>query len=99
LYQLKGRGKCCFHAIAKLSVEECQRFKVYFNLKKFKNAKITPKQFGRTEFFVVKTFRTQDLGCLVLIRIDEGEYVTEQFINHDHPVDELKLPYNLSRQR
>ena len=79
--------------IAKLTVKECQRFEDYF--KGVNHAKITPKQFGRTEFLVVKTFRTQDLGYSETMRIDEGEYVTEQFIKHDHPVDELKLPYKL----
>jgi len=48
--------------IAKLTMEEYTLFLAYFEDVNDDDewAKIGPKQFGDTEFFIVKTFRTQD---------------------------------------
>ena len=56
--------------------------------------KIDPKEFGDTEFFVVKTFRPQYLEYSKEVR--EGrKFVEKQCIKHDGPVDRSALPYYL----
>ena len=93
LVQISSSGVLPPEMIAKLTVEECERFELYF--KEVKNEKITPKEFSRTEFFVVKAFLTEDLEYSETERVSHGEYKETVYTKHDHPIDKSKLPYSL----
>ena len=81
--------------IAKLTVEETERFLTYFNDgNDEERAKILPKQSRDTEFFVVKTFRTHDLDDWKKTWVVD-KFVAEPFVKHDNPVDQSELPYPL----